>query len=67
MTVANPTIAKYRLVYNLSQKKTGREALDIGAKLRKIDESTRGPRFKAFIKLVSFFSLLLAPVILSRK
>lgn len=67
MTVANPTITKYRLVYNLSQKKSGAGSFDIGAKLRKIDDSTRGRKFKVFLKLTSFFTLLLAPVILYRK
>jgi len=67
MTVANPTITKYRLVYDLSQKKSADASFKIGEKLRKIDEGTRGPKFKVFLKLASFFSLMLAPIILVRK
>ena len=67
MTVANPTIEKYKLVYDLSQKKSAHSAFEVGVKLRKIDEATRGPKFKVFVKVVSLFSLLLAPMVLFRK
>lgn len=67
MNISNPTIEKYMLIYNLSKKKERFSDIEIGAKLRKIDEKSQGPKFKKFIKVLSLGSLLIAPFIISKE
>lgn len=66
MQTINVTIEKSKLLSDLAREKRSFSDVEVGKKLRKIDEKFQGKGLRRFFKMMSLLSLIIAPFFISR-
>lgn len=66
MSSINVTIEKSKLLSEFARQKKSFSDVEIGKKLRKIDDKFQGKTFKRIAQVMSVLSLILAPLFITR-